>query len=427
MKVKTTNSEAEERPGLRDLLKIRDFRYLWFGQIISNFGDSMTNLGLLLLVNALTGSTAALATMAIALALPSLTFGLIAGVYVDRLDRRRVMIVSDLVRGILVLGFVLVDSPEKIWILYTIGFVQASIGTFFNPARSALIPNIVPKKGLLAANSITQTSQIIFGLLGTAAAGALVGTLDVYWPIFVVDSATFFLAVLLVSRIVFQRVPGIVKEALTPRVIWDQLVGGLKITFGHRILAGTILAAAITMLGLGAVNILLVPLIVNDLQVPETWFAGVELAQTSAMIISGGLVAVWAARFKPTHILTVSFIGVGVAVGLMAGISQVWHLIVILFLAGWFLTPLQAAVQTIAQTAVPDDVRGRTGAANNALITTASLVSMAAAGLLADAIGVRNVFLIAGGFVVVAGLVAGVIFRGVDIPKPQPAAQTVEG
>lgn len=75
------------------------------------------------------------------------------------------------------------------------------------------------------------------------------------------------------------------------------------------------------MLGLGAVNILLVPLIVNDLQIPETWFAGVELAHTSAMIISGGLVAVWAVRFKPAHILTFSFIGVGIAVGFLAGIS----------------------------------------------------------------------------------------------------------
>ncbi|NJN44088.1 MAG: MFS transporter [Anaerolineae bacterium] len=175
----------------RDLLQNRDFRLLWLGQSVSNFGDSMTNLALLLLVNHLTGSTAALATMAIVLALPTLTFGLIAGVYVDRWDRRQVMVISDLIRGVLVLGFILVGSVENIWLLYLIGFTQASIGTFFNPARSALIPNLVPKEGLLAANSLTQMTQIIFGLLGTAAAGALVGVLDVYWPIFVIDSHLF--------------------------------------------------------------------------------------------------------------------------------------------------------------------------------------------------------------------------------------------
>ncbi|MCP5023941.1 MAG: MFS transporter [bacterium] len=97
------------------LLRIKDFRYLWLGQIVSNLGDSMTNLALLLLINHLTGSTAALATMAILLALPSLTFGLFAGVIVDRADRKRIMLLSDLLRSIFVLGFILVDGPERIW------------------------------------------------------------------------------------------------------------------------------------------------------------------------------------------------------------------------------------------------------------------------------------------------------------------------
>ncbi|HLF87572.1 MAG TPA: MFS transporter [Anaerolineales bacterium] len=403
----------------RDLFQNRDFRLLWLGQSISNFGDSMTNLALLLLVNHLTGSTAALATMAIVLALPTLTFGLIAGVYVDRWDRKRLMIVSDLIRGVLVLGFALVNAPEKIWLLYVIGFVQASIGTLFNPARSALIPNIVAKEGLLAANSLTQMTQIIFGLLGTAAAGALVGLMDIYWPVFVIDALTFFAALLLVSAIAFRGQPAPRGASTSPRAIFGELGGGLRITFGNRILAGTILAAAVTMLGLGAVNVLLVPLIVNDLQIPETWFAGVEFAQTSAMILSGALVAVLAAKFKPTHILTVAFVGVGLCVGVMSGITAAWQLILVLFIVGWFITPLQASAQTIAQTAVPDEVRGRTGAANNALITTANLISMAAAGVLADALGVRTVFIISGIVVASAGLVAGLMFRGVEMPAPK--------
>ena len=403
----------------RNLFQNRDFRLLWLGQSISNFGDSMTNLALLLLANYLTGSTAALATMAIVLALPTLTFGLIAGVYVDRWDRKRLMIVSDLIRGVLVLGFALVNAPEKIWLLYVIGFVQASIGTLFNPARSALIPNIVAKEGLLAANSLTQMTQIIFGLLGTAAAGALVGLMDIYWPVFVIDALTFFAAFLLVSAIAFRGQPAPRGAGAFPRAIFGELGGGLRITFGNRILAGTILAAAVTMLGLGAVNVLLVPLIVNDLQIPETWFAGVEFAQTSAMILSGALVAVLAAKFKPTHILTVAFVGVGLCVGVMSGITAAWQLILVLFIVGWFITPLQASAQTIAQTAVPDEVRGRTGAANNALITTANLISMAAAGVLADAVGVRTVFIISGIVVASAGLVAGLMFRGVEMPAPK--------
>jgi len=412
------NPSQPRKIGLMDLLKIRDFRLLWIGQVISNFGDSMTNLALLLLVNELTGSTGALATMAVVLALPTLTIGLVAGVYVDRMDRKMVMVVSDIIRAALVLGFVLVDSAEHVWILYVIGFAQASIGTFFNPARSALIPNIVPREALLAANSITQTSRIIIGILGAAAAGAVVGSFDVYWPVFAADAATFFIAALLVSAIAFRSRPGESKGPVSLGKIYGELASGLRTTFGHRILAGTIVALAITMLGIGAVNILLLPLVVNDLQVPEVWLAGLNLAQTSGMILSGALVAALAKRFKPTGIIITSFFGIGAGIAFFSGVTLVWQLVGALFIVGLFITPLQASAQTIIQTAVPDEVRGRTGAANNAFISSANLVSMAAAGVLADALGVRIVFLISGAVVALAGLAAWVIFRGMEISPP---------
>src|SRR6185369_13904958 len=98
--------------GLRAILRIREYRLLWLGQLISEAGDGLTNLTLLLLVNALTGSTAALAAMAIVLAIPPLTIGLVAGAYVDRIDRRRIMIASDAIRAVVVLGFVLVGSTQ---------------------------------------------------------------------------------------------------------------------------------------------------------------------------------------------------------------------------------------------------------------------------------------------------------------------------
>ena len=106
--------------GPRDLLRLPDYRRLWLGQVISDFGDSLTNLALLMLVNRLTGSTAAMATMAIALAIPQVTFGLLAGVYVDRYDRRRIMLLSDLLRALLVLGFATVHSADQLWLLYAI-------------------------------------------------------------------------------------------------------------------------------------------------------------------------------------------------------------------------------------------------------------------------------------------------------------------
>lgn len=413
---KSDNQDKDSKAfGLGDLLKISDYRMLWFGQIISDFGDSMTNLALLLLVNHLTGSTAALATMAIVLALPSLTFGLVSGVIIDRVDRRKIMILSDLLRAIFVAGFLLVDSAEKIWILYVIAFMQASIATFFTPARSALIPNIVPKEGLMSANSLSQTSRIVFGLIGTGVGGFLIGYFDQYWEVFVIDAVTFLVSLILISRIRYQHVPGTDKTSISLSTIFGELTEGVRTTFSNRILSGTILAFAVTMLGLGAVNILLVPLLVDDLQVSETWFAAIEFSQTGAMVLAGALMTVLAARLKPTRILSLALIGLGGAVALMSLPTSVWHVMAILFLAGLTITPVQAAGSTIIQTTVPDEMRGRTGSANNALITIAQLVSMAAAGLLADSFGARNVFILGGVIVALAGVVAMLIFRGVDL------------
>jgi DHA3 family macrolide efflux protein-like MFS transporter len=93
----------------------------------------------------------------------------VAGVFVDRWDRKRVMIFSDSMRGILVLVFLLIGTAENLSLplIYLVAFIHSSIGAFFTPARSAAIPLIVPKAGLLSANSLSQTSLVFFRLLGT--------------------------------------------------------------------------------------------------------------------------------------------------------------------------------------------------------------------------------------------------------------------
>ena len=404
---------ATETPpfGPRDLLRLPDYRRLWLGQTVSDFGDSLTNLALLMLVNRLTGSTAAMATMAIALAIPQVTLGLLAGVYVDRYDRKRIMIVSDLLRAALVLGFATVHSADQLWLLYLIAVAQGAVGAFFNPARGALLPHLVPERGLLAANSLSQTSRIIFGLLGTATAGVLVGTLDLFWPAFVLDGLTFLVSCALISR-VQASAPVAAQVPASGRAVLGQLGEGLALIFHTRALLGTLLAAAVTMLGLGAVNILIIPLILNDLQVPATWFGLLELSQTSAMVLSGALLAFVASRLKPTLMVAGGLVLAGIGVGLMAVVGNVWGLLAVLFLIGWVVTPVNAGVATLVQTSVPNAVRGRSGAALNTLVQVANLASMALAGGLADVVGLRTVFVLGGGLAVVAGLVSAWVFRG---------------
>jgi MFS transporter, DHA3 family, macrolide efflux protein len=403
---------VKEKPaGRRDLLRNRNFRYLWTGQVVSDFGDSLTNLALLITINLLTGSTAALATMLIVLTIPQVTFGLVAGVYVDRWDRKRIMILSDLIRGVLVLGFVLVSSANSIWLLYVIGFLQASIGTLFTPARSALLPGLVEKSALLPANSISQTSRVVFGVLGTGAAGVLIGLFNVTWPAFTVDALTFFCSVLLVSRIKAPAYkPELKAGSGSLRAVLGQLGDGIKLIAHSRMLTGTLVAAGVTMLGLGAVNVLIVPLMLNEMQLPATWFGLMEFAQTAAMVLSGTMVVALAARLKPATIISIALVLLGVMIALIAPANGVIYLIAVLFGVGLLITPLQASISTISQTAVENNMLGRMGAALSTLVSTASLLSMALAGVCAGLIGLRNVFVLSGAVVVVAGIASALVF-----------------
>ncbi len=396
--------------GVRAVLRLRNYRLLWLGQLISEAGDGLTNLTLLLLVNALTGSTAALAAMAIVLAIPPLTIGLVAGAYVDRIDRRRIMIASDAIRAVVVLGFVLVSSTQTLWLLYVLAFVQATVGTFFSPARGAILPRIVPREGLLAANSLAQATRVVSGVVGSSLAGLIVGLIGAFWPAFVLDSASFLVSVALISRL--PASVGRIEDARAAAAgVGSALAVGLRTIAGSRILATTIVTLAVSMLGLGAVNVLFVPFVVGVLQVGPVWMGPVELAQSSSMILASGLIAVIARRLAPSSIVTIGIAGVAVTIALAGAVGAIWQLLVLMFVIGWFIVPLQAAVVTILQSTVPDAERGRVMAVLQAVMSAASVLSMGLAGIAGDAIGVRAVFFAAGAICALGFVIALVGFR----------------
>jgi DHA3 family macrolide efflux protein-like MFS transporter len=418
----------------RDLLRLRDFRFLWLGQIVSNFGDALTYLTLVLYINRLTGGdTQAIAWLLMALALPTATVGLVAGVFVDRWQRKRVMVISDILRGFLTLGLVIAVSTNQLWLIYLLAFCHASVGAFFAPARSAVIPLIVPKDGLLAANSLSQMSAVFFRVLGTAVAGVLVGTLAAFNVAFVIDAVTFFLSAFFISRILLTGKEQLEKGASpTVSAILAELKDGVLLIAGSRILLGILVAVSVTMLGLGSVNVLLAPFVVNDMGLPETWFGALEFAQSAAMILSGIFITALASRFKSTTLISAGLLVLGVVLAWFSRSSAMWQLFLVMFLMGLASTPINAGIATIMQTSVANDILGRVSAALHAVMNTMSLVSMFLAGSMAALIGVRNVFLVAGILVAVAGIASWWVFKGyrppaeagIDFPSPKVAEGT---
>ena len=392
---------------LRGLLKIRDFRFLWSAQVLSDFGDNLTFFALLILIQRLTGSTVALAGLMVAIALPTLVFGTVAGVYVDRIDRKKAMLVADLLRAVIVLGFLFVRSEEMVPLIYLVGFAQAAIGTVFNPARAAFLPAVVGEERLLAANSVSQTSRIVFNLLGTAAAGVLAAVGDTLAPAFILDSLTFFTSFVLISRIRTSGEP----ERHEVAKVSTELTAGFRVMIGSRPLRAVLVSLSVTMFGLGAVNVLFVPFLIDDLAVSPAFLGAVEASQVVGLVISGTLVALLATRLRPSSLVSVGLLAVGAFIAAISGAQAVWHIMLLLFFVGLSVGPVQAGANTLSQTLISDSMRGRVGGALSTLISAANVASMGLAGVAAATLGARNVFMASGCLVFFAGVLAYWLFR----------------
>ena len=334
------------------------------------------------------------------------------------------MIWSDILRALLVPLFLIVRTADQIWMLYVVAFLVASISSFFAPARGALVPKIVGMDKLMAANSISESSRVLFGVLGTAAAGILVGMFDGFEIVFTVDALTFATSAVLVGRLSVSGATEDIRGIAERQSALTEFMAGMRVIRRSRLLMGMLVGAGITMFGLGAVNALLVPFVVGELALKETWFGLLEASQSISMILAGTLAALAAARLRPTTVIPIGLGAAGIVVGLFAGVTSVWQLGALLFVMGWFITPLQASFSTIVQTETPPEMLGRTGAALNAAFTGSSVAAMAIAGGAAAVIGVRNVFLAGGVIVAVAALVTTLMFRGASPAQVQVAAQS---
>jgi MFS family permease len=178
----------------------RDFRRLFMGGLVSQTGDWFNSVALFTLLLSLTGSGEAVGYILIIKLLPSFFVGPLAGVVADRFNRKTVMIVSDVIRGLLVLGFLLVQRPEQVWIVYVLAAIEVAVSSFFDPAKSAAIPNIVSRDELIPANALSAASWSVTLALGAALGGVVTDAFGRNTA-FVIDSISFFVSAAYISAV----------------------------------------------------------------------------------------------------------------------------------------------------------------------------------------------------------------------------------
>jgi MFS family permease len=184
----------------------RNFRLLFIGQTISQLGDWFNSVAVLALLLELTGSATAVAWMTITQFLPVAIIGPMAGVIVDRVDRRRLMIATDLFRGTMVLGLLLVQQREQVWMAYVIMALTVGASAFFEPARTATIPNITSREELLPAGALSSATWSAMLAIG-ASVGGLVTAVAGYEVAFIVNGLSFFASAFFIARTTYREGP----------------------------------------------------------------------------------------------------------------------------------------------------------------------------------------------------------------------------
>lgn len=413
----TGENSGSGRDAYRRLVRNRSFVALWLGQTISFIGDYFYFLALPIMIYRLTGSTQMVGMSFITNGLPMLFLGPVAGVFVDRWNRKRLMIAADVARALLVLMCLLVRTPDQVWIYYAVGFAMSCASRFFFPAQNASLPLIVADRSdLLSANGLMQMIQTVAMLIGPALAGFSIGL----WGervAFVVDSASFLLSAGAIAAMSIPNTTAL-REQVSGQIgtIWAEMRDGVTYLFGNRTMVGVLICLGIVNLGLGAINVLWVPFLQGTFGVGATGLGIVDAAQGAGMIISGLVLGFVAARLTKTRMASWAIILCGLFIGATGLAPAFGYVIVLSFFVGLPLIPAQSALVTMMQLSVPDLKRGRVGSVLNALTTAAMLASAGVASVFGDVVGLRTTYVIAGLITAAGGLFGFWVLKEPEIP-----------
>jgi MFS family permease len=225
-----------ERPapiGYGELIRgNRNFRYLWFGQIVSLLGDWFNLIASASLVAMLTQSGFAVGGLFVVRMLAPFLVSPIAGVAADRYNRKHILIITDVTRAVTVFGFLLVRDAGHVWLLYALTAIQLAISGFFFPTRTAILPDLVPSRGIGAANALSSATWSVMLALGAAIGGLVSGYWGIY-PAFIIDGLTFLLSALLIAQIRLDLKPALGASDKTIGASLGQYLDGLRYLGEH--------------------------------------------------------------------------------------------------------------------------------------------------------------------------------------------------
>ncbi|GAC1414204.1 MAG: MFS transporter [Actinomycetota bacterium] len=372
------------------------FRTLFAAHTISRWGDTFNFVAIIILVYRLTGSGLKVGATVIFEILPVLIFGFVAGVVIDRVPRRSVMIGADLGRAALALSLVFLQN--HLWGIYGVAFGLSALSTFFSPAAASVVPALVEKDDLVAANSLLWSAAVISQIVLAPVASALVVVAGPT-PAFTINAASFLVSALLIFRMRIQHVPPPI-----PSKRREDVVEGFRVIGRSALLRGLAVVQALAALSAGATSALLIVLATRHLHAGGGRF-GFLIVAIGIGAGFGPLVLQRVVReMRRPSLLFGPYMLRGIVDVSLATFSSYSGALVSLSVYGIATSTGTVTFNSVLQTVVPEHARGRVFAFFDVVWQAARLASIALGAVLADAYGIRVVFYLAGGLLLSAGL-----------------------
>ncbi len=396
------------------------FSALWAGQLISQFGDRLHQLALVAVVAITTGSALATGLVFVAASLPNLLLSPIAGTFVDRWDRKEVLIVSDVLRAAVVL-LIPLAAVTNVLLVYPMVFLVTTISIFFRPARVAILPRIVDERDLLTANSAMWVGETLADVIGYPLAGLFVVALGNAVPLaFWVDSATYLASATLLTAIVVRAAKPEARPGLAPpgalageavdgrRGFTVELAAGWRFLRSEPVLLANTIQAAIAQFTIGIVTALTAVYALRIFGDGEFgWQAVYGFIETGIGVgnLAGGfMVGMIGARLASGRMVILGYAAWGLMVTLMAVTDHIGLAVGAALGQGFANMVFVIPSQTLFQERTPPDLMGRVISLRFALVFGSITVGMGAGAIFGEFLGVTLVLAFFGLVTMMTGL-----------------------
>jgi len=408
----------------------RDLRLVLSAGLISMTGDWILRVGLVYRVYALTGSTVASALTMASSFLPQVLLGAVAGVFADRWDRRRTMIVANLLLAAGLLPLLLVHGAGQVWVVFAVLLFEGIVVQFFSPAEQALLPRLVPDEQLITANAVGGQVQNLARLAGSGLGGVIAAAGGIA-AVALGDAASFVISAALIALVAAsgraeagRRASASLGRRVT--VLRAELADGLRWAARHPVVRTLMIFVLVTSIGEGIMSTLFAPYVRHVLHGSSQAYGLVAAVQAIGGIAGGVIAASAGRRVSASRLLgwgAVAFGAVDLGIFLYPlGYVAVWPAAVGMVIVGVPGALTLAGAMTLFQRSTDDAFRGRVFGALGAVEGVAILAGTLCAGFLGQAAGIIPVLAVQGGGYVVAGLAMLVTLRADRTGRAAPSA-----